>query len=191
CCHGLRRAVSGRGTPDDLRGPIEVVAHCKFRTGTGFKSRQRGKRHHVTRPIPNIELPYVLRPIAIGTLGLDVHLPLPAKPVEVVDERASHERLNGAINILDVNPLFEHFVSIDSDELLRHPWQECSVDCGEFRTLPGCCKELVQIVSKKFHLLSRAVLENEREAPRGSHARNRRRRKRERNALRETSKFPV
>src|SRR5439155_23365204 len=44
---------------------------------------------------------------------------------------------------------------------------------------------------EKSHVLSRAVLENEGEAPRGSHARNRRRRERERDPLRKTSKFPV
>src|SRR5207244_10555797 len=167
----------------------EVVAHGEFRTGTRFKSRQCGERHHVTCSIPNVELADVLRAVTISALSLDVHLPLPAEPVEVVDERASHERLDRSINVLDVNALLEHFVPVHSDELLRNPWQESGVDGGEFRTLAGCGKELVQIVGERSHVLSRAVLEHEGQAPRGSHARNRRRSERDSDPLPKTSKL--
>src|SRR6266540_1620079 len=190
-CHGLCRAESRRGTAKYLRGAVEVVAHGEFRPGARLKSCQRSQRHHVTFSVPDIELSNVLRAVAIGALSLDIHLPLPAKSIEIVDERSSHERLDRSINVLDVNALLEHFVPVDSDELLRHSRKECGVDGGEFRSLPGCCKELVQIAGKKFNVFSRAVLKHKREAPGGTHAGNGGRRKRKRNPLWETSKFPV
>ena len=70
--------------------------------------------------VPDVELPDVLGPVAILALGLDIHLPLAAEAVEVVDERPSHERLNRSVDVLDVDPLLEHLVAIDVDELLRH-----------------------------------------------------------------------
>ena len=38
--------------------------------------------------VPNVELADVFGAIAVVALGLDIHLPLAAEPVEVVDERA-------------------------------------------------------------------------------------------------------
>ena len=190
CCNGLGGAVSRRGTANDLRRPVQVIAHREFRAGTRFKSRQGGERHHVTRSISDVELSDVLR-ATIGALSLHIHLPLTAEAVEVIDERASHECLDSPINILYVDTLLQYFVAIDGDELLGHARQKCGIDRCEFRTLSGRGQELVQIFGKERHVVTRAILQNKREASRSSHARNCWRRKREGNALRQSSQFPV
>ena len=85
----------GAAESNDLRRAVQVVAHGEFGAAARFEPRQRGERHHVALVVPNVELPDVFGAIAVGTLCLDIHLPLTAKAVEVVDERASHERLDG------------------------------------------------------------------------------------------------
>src|SRR5262249_36758878 len=123
--------------------------------------------------------------------GFDVHLPLAAEPVEVVDERPAHEHLNRSIHILDVDTLLEDLVAIHGDELLRHIGQERGRHRGEFRTLPRGGNQLVRVVREKGHVASRAVLQDERESAGRSHTGNGRRRKRKRYALTETGEFLV
>src|SRR6185503_21291234 len=107
------------------------------------------KRHRVASSISNVELSDVLGSIAKHPFRLDVHLPLAAKPVEVIDERTTHERLDRPIHIPDVDTLFDHLVAIDDDELLRHVGQEGGDDGGEFRTLARGGEELVRIAGEK------------------------------------------
>src|SRR2546428_13091206 len=139
----------------------------------------------------NVELPHVLRAVRIDALSLDIPLPLPPESIEVVDERASHERLDGSIDVLDVDALLERLLPVDGDELLRHPRQEGGVDGGELRTLAGCAEELVQIVGEELHVLARPILEHEVESAGRPHARDRRRREGERDSLRKTGELPA
>ena len=67
----------------------------------------------VAGSVPHIELADVLELVAVLAFRLDIHLPLAAEAVEVVDERAAHERLNRSVDIVDVDTLLEHLVAID------------------------------------------------------------------------------
>ena len=54
---------------------------------------QRGERHRVAVGVAHVELAEVVGVGPVVALGLDVDLPLPPEPVEVVDEAAAHEAL--------------------------------------------------------------------------------------------------
>ncbi len=57
---------------------------------------------------------------AIIPFGLNINLPLPAKAIEVVDERAAHESLERPIDFTEVHALLEGLVTIYIDENLGH-----------------------------------------------------------------------
>ena len=54
-----------------------------------------------------------------------IHLPLATESVEVVNESAAHECLERLVNLAEIDPLFDHFVTIDIDEDLRNVRQKC------------------------------------------------------------------
>src|SRR5262249_24928399 len=130
-------------------------------------------------------------PIAVRALRFDIHLPLAAEPVEVVDERSAHERLNRSIDVFDVHSLLQRLVALDRDELLRHVGQECRRKRREFRTLARGGNELVRVVGEKRDVTSGAILEDERKAAGRSDTGDGRRRERERDALPESGEFLV
>ena len=116
-------------------------------------------------------------------LGLHVHLPLPAKAVEVVHQLAAHEGLHGLVDVGDI------------DALLHRPWRDRHSrraaerrqiggdHAREFRPLAGCRHELVDVLGQELRCRSRAVFQDEGDAARRADAGNRGRRKRERDAV--------
>src|SRR5438552_2784260 len=81
----------------DLRGAVLVEAHGELRAWTRLKSGQRGKRHHLIFVVAYEKLPDILSPRAVVAFGLDVNLPLSPEAIEVIDEKPTHECLDGLI----------------------------------------------------------------------------------------------
>ena len=79
-------------------------------------------------------------------LGLDVDLPLAAEAIEVVDEGAAHEGLDGLVNARELHALLQRAVLVDVDETLGHVGVEGTLQRGDFGpllgrgagTCPGC-----------------------------------------------------
>src|SRR5207247_8881002 len=129
------------------------------------------------------------RPVLACRLGID--LPWPAKTLEIVDEQPAHESLDRLVDIVDGYALFNRFVPVHLDELLRHARKECRAHAGYLGTLPGSRKECVQVAGKKLNVLASAVLQNERKSAGSANSGDRRRRKAESNSLRKLAQFPA
>ena len=56
---------------------------------------------------------FCTRPIV--AFRLHIHLPLPAKAVEVIDEISAHERLQRFVNLREFHAFFERFVAVHID----------------------------------------------------------------------------
>ena len=122
--HRLVRAIARRGRSVDLRRAIFVVAQREFRTGDVLDGRDRIKRHSVTVCVAHEELADVFRVGAIIAFRFYVNLPCATEPIEVIHEKAAHECLEGLVNLAEIDPLFDHFVTIDVDEDLRNVRQK-------------------------------------------------------------------
>ena len=86
--------------------------------------------------VAHVELAEVLDVGAVIAFGLDVDLPLAAEAVEVVDEGAAHEALQGLVNVLEIDPLLEHLVAVHIHEDLRHGRAEGGASRWP---VPGAC----------------------------------------------------
>src|SRR5262249_23544721 len=64
------------------------------------------------------------------------------------------------------------FVAIDSNQLLRHTWQERGGQAPNLRPLTGCRNELIDVVRQELHVATRAVFENECEPTRRAYTGN-------------------
>jgi len=140
---------------------------------------------HGTLVVPDVEVAQAVEAGAIFAFSLDVNLPLPSETVEVVYEHSPHERLDRAINLVQRHALFEHFFTIDIDELLRHGRKECTHHGTYFLALLCRGHELVQVIGQKLDVSSSTIFEHESESTRCSDAGNCRRRKTERESVRE------
>jgi hypothetical protein len=112
---------------------------------------------------------------AVFALRLDVDLPLPAEPVEVVDEDAAHVALERLVDVGERTPCFRTL----SRSTLTKTWGTTGrkvVDrpVSSFR-LARRRHELVQVVGEERDVLAGAVLEDEGEAARRADAGDRRR----------------
>ena len=65
------------------------------------------------------ELPDIFRVGAIIAFGLYIYLPCSPETIEVVHKKTAHERLEGLIDLAEIDPLLDDFVAIDVDENLR------------------------------------------------------------------------
>ena len=66
----------------------------------------------------------VFRVGAIIAFGLYIHLPCSPEPIEVVHKKTAHERLEGLIDLAEIDPLLDDFVAIDVNENLRNVRQK-------------------------------------------------------------------
>src|SRR5207302_11116345 len=132
---------------------------------------------------------YVLGPCPVITLGLDVHLPLAAEPIEVVDKQPAHECLDRSVDVVEGHTLLDYFVSIYFDELLRHARQEGSTQAGDLGTLTGGRQEYVQVIREERDILAGAVLETEVKSAGSAHPRNRRLREADSTTMRMPARF--
>src|SRR5205823_6359124 len=101
------------GAAVDLRGTIEVIAHGELRTGTRLELCQSRERHHPTLVVAHVELANIFGTGAVIPFGLDVHLPLPAKAVEIVNKQSAHECLDGTVHIIDGHTLLDGLVTVN------------------------------------------------------------------------------
>src|SRR6266478_6062759 len=97
----------------------------------------------------------------IISFGLNINLPLTAKAVEVIDERAAHEGLERLIDFTQVHALLEGLVAIHMDENLRHDRQESSAEAGQFRALARGFEKLIQVVIEELQVPAGPVLQDE------------------------------
>ena len=70
--------------------------HDEFGSGPIVHVGDGGERHALALVVSDIKQTKVLRARAILAFGFDIELPLPAKAVEEINEKAAHERLHGA-----------------------------------------------------------------------------------------------
>src|SRR5438093_12351835 len=184
--HCLRGTVSRRGRAVDLSAAIEVIAQRELRAGQGLDGGQRGERHGFAIPVAHVEQPEVSGFGAKFALSLNIDLPLAAKPVEIIYERAAHKRLERFINFAQVHALLQRLVAVHVHEDLRHHWQERGAQAGQFGAFARRFEELVQVAIEELDILPGAILQDEGEATCRANSLNRRRRKRERHRLRKS-----
>src|SRR5262249_36924059 len=122
--HGLSGGIAGSGSTVDLRGAVLVVAHGEFRAGARLETSDCSKRHHFAFVVLHVELADVFGGSSILALCLDVHLPLAAKSIEIVNEQAAHEGLKSFVDVVNEYSLLDDFVAVHVDVLLRNAGQE-------------------------------------------------------------------
>src|SRR5262249_48334302 len=142
-----------------------------FWTDAGLNSSQRRKRNIFAVLVAHIKLPNVFGFGSILALCFYVHLPLPPKAVEIVDEIPAHKSLDRAVYVVQWHALLQNFVAIHFDKLLRHIRQKSSVQTCNFRTLSRGIKKSLQIFRKELNVAAGTILQHERKAPSGSDAR--------------------
>src|SRR6266550_5034505 len=120
CAHRLVRAITRRGRTVDLGRAVFVVTQREFRTGDVLDGRDRVERHGVAAGVSHEELANVFRVGAIIAFGLYIYLPCSPEPIEIVHKKTAHERLEGLIDLAEIDSLLDDFVAIDVDEDLRH-----------------------------------------------------------------------
>ncbi len=120
----LVRTVTGGRAAIDLGRAVLVVAHGEFGSFTRGEFRQGGKRNHIALAVAYEELAEIVGVCPVISLGLEVHLPLPAEIVEVVDEETTHISLDRPVHVAQRYALLQDLVTIDIDKPLRHMRQE-------------------------------------------------------------------
>src|ERR1700675_1631843 len=188
---GLICAITRRGAAIKLRRTVLVEAKQKFRAEARFHSDQRRERNILSFVVANVELADVLRLRAIFAFRFNVHLPLAAAAIEIVDEIAAPEGLDGLVHVAKVHALLQNFVAVHIDKLLRHVGQESRAQAGDFRPLSGSFHKGGQVFCEELNITARTVFQHERKASGGSHTRNRRRRKPERHGTRQLAQLLI
>src|SRR5262249_17667535 len=110
--HGLTGTVTWRGAPDDLGGAVEIESVGVFRAADGARGEQRRERNHGAVVIPHKVILDVLVAPALFPFRLQVHAPLPAEAVELVEVEAAQVGLQGLIYVRHGDSLLQHFVAI-------------------------------------------------------------------------------
>ena len=149
-CESLGGAVSGSGGAVDLDGLEKVVFHDEFSAAGGAGVGEGAERHHLAAAVGDVELSQVLRGGAIGTLGLNVDLPLPAETVEVVDQRAAHEGLECLVDAGQADLLGEHLGLVHIDSYLGNSEERGAHDTGKLRALLQRCQESLGIAGQEW-----------------------------------------
>lgn len=178
--HGLSRAVARRCVGIDLGAAVQVVAHGELGPGDVPDRGQGRKGHRRALAVAHVELSDVLDVGPVLALGLDVDLPLASELVEVVDEAAAHEALQGLVDIVDLDPLLEDLVAVHVDEELRDRGPEGRGHAAQLRALLRRLDEGVHVRGQELDILARPVLEHEGRAARGADAGDGRGRRRSR-----------
>ena len=83
---GEGRRLAGRPTRSLQQAGVEVQQCCLLRRDVQPEGGQGRQRHHVTFVIADVKLSNIFRAVAVSSLGLDVHLPLPSEAIEVINE---------------------------------------------------------------------------------------------------------
>ena len=132
---------------------------------------------------------FCARPVV--AFGFNIDLPLPPKPVEIVDKIPAHEGLQGLINLRQVHSLLQDPISIHLHAKLRHGRQEGGVDAGNFRTLPRRFHILGDVGGEKRNVFSGPVLQNHGEPARRADTGDGGRREGEGNRLGQAGQLPA
>ena len=106
---GLRRAVHGQAA--DV-----VVALQRLRPDHHAHIGEGAQRHHLAAAVAHADAPDVGDVVAVGRLGLDVHLPDPAEQVEVVHVEAAQRRLQRGEDVADAHAQRLRLVAVDVQE---------------------------------------------------------------------------
>src|SRR5208282_1242745 len=189
--HSLAGAVTGSGGAVDLGGAVLVVAHGEFRAGARLEFCDGSEGNHFALGVFDEELADIFGASAISAFRFDVHLPLAAEAIEIVNEKAAHEGLKSLVDVFDGDTLLDDFVAVHVDELLRNTGKEGGADVGDFRAFAGGGKKFVQVVGEKFDVVAGAVFEDEGEAAGSADAGNGGRGERESDAFGNFAEFAV
>src|SRR4029077_14649984 len=102
--------------------------------------------------VADIELADVIGAGAVLSLGLNIDLPLPAEAIEIINEEAAHERLDGVVHIGKTDALLQYFVAVYVYELLGYAGEESGTQAGDFRPLPRNLQKGVQILAEELNI---------------------------------------
>ena len=97
----------------------------------------------------------------VVAFGFDIDLPLPAKPVEIVDKISAHEGLQGLVNLRQIHSLLEDPVAIHIHIKLGHRGQKGGVDAGNFRALARRLHEFGDVGGQEWNVLARPVFQHQ------------------------------
>ena len=156
-----------------------------------FDACDGGERHALTCCIRDVELTDILGASSVLAVRLDVDLPLAAEPIEVVHERAAHERLHGSVDVGQIHALSKDARAVHVDVDLRDVGQKRGVQARQFGAPPRRRHEPVRIVREELDVSARAVLQHERDASGRADAGDRWGWKRERHALDERGEVAI
>ena len=97
----LSRADRRQGAAHDRRRGVQVVAVDHHRPTDLAHANQRAQRHHVPLPIADEQLVEIGHAVAEYAVGLNVHLPVTAELVEIVDVVRAEIDLKRLVDVVD------------------------------------------------------------------------------------------
>ena len=100
--------------------------------------------------VPDIKLPEVVEICPVLPFSLCVDLPIPSEAIEVIDKSASHEGLNGFVDVRDSHPLLQGSFEINVDINLWNMRQEGGADLGDFRSFTSRAEEQIEVVVQQI-----------------------------------------
>src|SRR5207245_10040841 len=107
----------------DFRGGILVETNGELRAHARLDCGDSGEWDFLSLAVANVKLPHVFRLGSEFPLGFDIHLPLAAEAIEVIDEISAHESLDGPVDIVERHTQLQYLVPVHVAELLRHAAQ--------------------------------------------------------------------
>ena len=85
-------------------------------------------------------------------------MPLPAKAIEVIDERASHKGLKSFVHVTQIDTLRQNFIPLNVDKDLGNRRQHGGKYRGQLRTLAGSLHERIHIFGEEPNIMTRTIL---------------------------------
>ena len=189
--HGLPPAIARRGDNHHLGRVVLVEAHGEFRPVDFLGRDDRSERNHASFRILDVKAAKIIRFVSVLALRLDIDLPYASKSIEVVDEDPAHVGLQGLVDAVQGNILFEHHVAVHVREDLGHVELCSGDDASQFRPVLAGLDESLGLLREEGDSAAVAILEHEGDASRVTHAGNRRRRKGKRHGTGERGKLGV
>src|SRR3954462_4702640 len=157
--HCLCRAVARRCCCVDLHTVEQVVTHHELSATARIGRRERTERNHPPCSIPDVKLANVFGLRAEVTVRLDIHLPLQAETIEVIDQRTAHESLHGFIEAAELDLLSHRFCIVNFYANLGHSKQSRGHHSRQFGALARFCHEQLRVLCKKVHATPRSVFQ--------------------------------
>ena len=168
--HHLLGGVAGPGHHVQFGGVVDVMVHYEFRILYLPDVHQGGERHAGSVRVRDKEAVHLFQAGAVFALCLDIHLPLLAEGIEVIDEGGTVVGGQNAVGHVNIHLVEFAFFLVQVHVLLRHVRHHHVYAQGYFRTPGSRFLEPLHLFMQISYALPFQILQYHRNPVGGSHA---------------------